>query len=196
MGLRPPPDMLAPLLQAWQEPQRHYHTLQHLDECLALAQGLPTTPERPGELLLALWFHDAVYSPRAHDNEARSADWAVRVLTAAGADPQVCHRVQHLILATAHVAPATEGAPTRAVHPDQDWLLDIDLAILGAHPERFAEYNRQVRAEYRWVPAPLYRHKRRQVLAGFLARPRLYATDHFHGRLEVAARSNLQAALA
>ncbi|MFC0253390.1 hypothetical protein [Massilia consociata] len=28
------------LLAAWREPQRHYHTLQHLEECLALAQGL------------------------------------------------------------------------------------------------------------------------------------------------------------
>ncbi|MBT9552193.1 MAG: hypothetical protein IV088_15195 [Hydrogenophaga sp.] len=49
-------------------------------------------------------------------------------------------------------------------------LVDIDLAILGADPARFAEYDAQVREEYRWVPNWLYRCKRREVLAGFLAR--------------------------
>jgi predicted metal-dependent HD superfamily phosphohydrolase len=53
-----------------------------------------------------------------------------------------------------------------------------------------------VREEYAWVPGWLFRRKRRDVLTQFLARPRLYATDHFHHLLEPAARANLQHSLA
>ncbi|HET7670229.1 MAG TPA: hypothetical protein VFK84_07465, partial [Burkholderiales bacterium] len=38
------------------EPHRAYHT-QHLEECFALFDQ--TSPQHPGEVLLALWFHDA-----------------------------------------------------------------------------------------------------------------------------------------
>ena len=55
----------------------------------------------------------------------------------------------------------------------------------------FAEYDAQVRAEYRWVPGWLYRRKRREVLAGFLARPAIYGTERFRERFEGRARENL-----
>lgn len=71
-------------------------------------------------------------------------------------------RVRALIMATCHDA-EPEGDDARR-------LVDIDLAILGADPARFAEYDAQVREEYRWVPDWLYRRKHREVLAGFLAR--------------------------
>lgn len=72
-------------------------------------------------------------------------------------------------------------------------LVDIDLAILGADPARFAEYDTQVREEYRWVPESVYRSKRREVLAGFLARPAIYGTGRFRDHLEGRARENLSA---
>lgn len=43
---------------------------------------------------------------------------------------------------------------------DAERRVDTDLAILGAVP-RNAEYDRQVRTEYRWGPGFLYRHGRR-----------------------------------
>ena len=72
------------LLNAYGEPQRHYHTQQHLGECLALADTFKDEAERLDEIELALWFHDAVYDVRAHDNEARSAQWSLTALRAAG----------------------------------------------------------------------------------------------------------------
>lgn len=93
----------------------------------------------------------------------------------------------HLIMTTRH-----DATPSDA---DEQLLVDIDLAILGATPERFAEYDAQVRAEYAWVPGFVYRMKRRSVLKAFLARPRLYGTDHFRARYEAQARRNLAAVL-
>ena len=56
-------------------------------------------------------------------------------------------------------------------------------------PERFAQYDAQVRAEYAWVPWPIYGIKRKQVLQGFLQSKALYATPYFHARIEQQARA-------
>ena len=66
------------------------------------------------------------------------------------------------------------------------------LAILGAPVERSDEYERQVRQEYSWVPAFLFRRTRRGILEGFLARPHVYHTEHFRASYERHARANLE----
>ncbi|MES2890090.1 MAG: N-methyl-D-aspartate receptor NMDAR2C subunit [Pseudomonadota bacterium] len=176
------------LLAAYREPQRHYHTLQHLQECLALFDSVrSSSTEHPAEVGLALWFHDAIYEVHRHDNEARSADWAVRVAGRAGLPTAATQRLRELVLVTRHDG----AARTR----DEQCLVDIDLAILGASPERFDEYEAQVRREYRWVPGPLFRSKRREILKVFLARQPLYHSDALAQRLEAPARTNLQRSL-
>lgn len=172
------------LIAAWSEPQRRYHTLQHLGDCLALFESTSNLAQHPAEVEIALWFHDAIYDLKADDNETRSAAWATQALSAASAPPDVCERVHGLIMATCH-----EALPATA---DAKLLVDIDLSILGADPERFDEYEVQVRQEYAWVPAPLFRRKRREILLGFLARPSIYGTTWFRQRFEATARANLQ----
>lgn len=184
LGLVAPEGLMQRLLDAWAEPQRHYHSLQHLRECLALLEPALGLAQHPGEVELALWFHDAVYDPQGKGNEARSADWAVEALALAGAGGEVQQRVRALIMATCHDAEPTDS--------DARLLVDIDLAILGADHARFAEYDAQVREEYRWVPGLIYRAKRRDVLAGFLARPAIYGTKRFSERFEGLARENLR----
>ena len=171
------------ILARYDEPHRKYHTTQHLAECLALWQETHTLARRPGEVAVALWFHDAIYDPHRHDNEAQSAEWA-RSVVAQSATSDAAERVSDLIMATRH-----DGTPVDA---DAQLLVDIDLAILGAAPERFDEYEGQVREEYGWVPGFLFRSTRRRILDGFLARPRIYATDHLHERREESARANLR----
>ena len=133
------------LLAAYAEPHREYHTLQHLRECLGLLDEAADAAARPFEVGIALWFHDAIYDVRRSDKTERSADWASAAAAAAGAVPAVVDRIRSLVLATKHsIAPGSD---------DERLLVDIDLAILGAPAERFAEYERQIRAEYAWVPS-------------------------------------------
>jgi predicted metal-dependent HD superfamily phosphohydrolase len=176
------------LVAAYSEQHRHYHTLQHLRECLAHFDAAGSLARRPAEVELALWFHDAVYDPHREDNEERSGDWAQRSADAAGCDPDIGKRLKALVLATRGHAPSDD--------PDTQLLLDIDLAILGASPERFAEYERQVRAEYAHVPAEAWRSGRSRVLQAFVERPRIYGTAVYHDALEQRARSNVGQALA
>jgi predicted metal-dependent HD superfamily phosphohydrolase len=185
----PPPDgVLDALLARWAEPHRRYHTTQHLRECLALCGAHRGDAAHPGEVAVALWFHDAIYDTARHDNEAASADWARRVLREAGAADDVVARVQALVLATRHSqVPAT---------PDEGLLVDIDLAILGAEPARFDEYERQIRDEYGFVPEDVFRAKRAAILRGFLERPALFSTAALGARFEARARVNLARAIA
>ncbi len=183
----PPLGLYEQLLQAYSEPQRHYHTLQHLAECLQLQSESAHLAQRPAEIAIALWFHDAVYDVKAHDNEARSADWAVTALQAAGVSAEVQARAHALIMATEHTAAPLTG--------DAALLVDIDLAILGAAPARFAEYEWQIRQEYAWVPKDVFMAKRHAVLQEFVARLNIYSTAFLHSKLESAARANLHAML-
>ena len=177
------------LVAAYSERHRHYHTLQHLRECLAQFEAASMLAKQPCEVEAALWFHDAIYEPQRHDNEARSADWASASLRAAGVDTVRAERIAALVLVTAgHLPPAGDD--------DAALLCDIDLSILGAAPARFDESGRQIRAEYAHVPEDAFREGRGDVLRGFLARPRIYRSAAFHDALEERARANLQGALA
>ena len=185
---QPAPAILEHLLARYREPHRASHTVQHLDECFALLDELRALANEPAVIELALWYHDAVYWPRRSDNEPASADLARADLEAAGAPSPLIETVTAMILATTHQATPPPG--------DTEILIDIDLAILGAEPPRFAEYERQIRREYSWVPGFLFRRKRAEVLKGFLARPQMYRTSLLHTRLEARARRNLAAAIA
>lgn len=176
------------LVARYSEPWRKYHTLQHLNECLAQFASVAHLAKHPAEVEAALWFHDAVYELRAGDNEEQSALWAKAALLEADVLSPAAERVARLVLATKHTA-----VPT---HPDEQLLVDIDLSILGATVRRFQEYEDQVRAEYSFVPEPTFRIKRAEILQTFLARPRIYSTDFFHAKLEASARINLANSLA
>ena len=184
----PPATVFEQLIARHAEPHRKYHTVRHLDECFEKWRELEAEASHPGEIELALWFHDAIYDVRAKDNEARSADWARTVARDAGIEAVAAERVHALILCTVH-----EAIPSG---DDQRILVDVDLSILAAPAERFDEYERQIRAEYAWVPEDVFRTRRRDILAQFLARARIFSTKTFFGRYEARARENLERSIA
>lgn len=186
LGATAPRGLRERLVAAWSEPHRHYHAARHLAECLALLERWRPATARPAELTLALWFHDAVYDPRAADNEARSAAWAADSLRAAGAAHDAAERIAGLVMATRHDAPCADGADTAL-------LQDIDLAVLGSPTARYAAYCRDVRLEYAHVPEPAWRSGRAAVLRSFLDRPRLYRSAPAAAVFEEQARVNLSA---
>jgi predicted metal-dependent HD superfamily phosphohydrolase len=176
--------LFAQLKIAYAEPQRHYHTLQHLGECLAAFDDARGLAGQPHAVEMALWFHDAIYDVKGHDNEQRSAAWAREALLAAGVPGESAQHVHDLVMATRHTA-VPRGR-------DEQLLVDIDLSILGAERVRFDEYERQIRKEYSYVPEFLFRRKRKEILLGFMERPAIYSTPHFHDALEARARDNLR----
>ena len=175
------------VLARYAEPNRHYHTVQHLTECFARLSEIRELAEHPGEVELALWFHDAIYDVRRSDNEDKSAAWARDAAVTAGVASEIAQRVHALVMFTRHAA-----VPTGV---DAKVLVDVDLSILGADDARFDEYELQVRKEYEWVPGFLFRRNRKKVLREFLARPRIFSTTPFMKRYEQQARSNIRRSL-
>ena len=176
------------LARAYGEEGRAYHTLDHILDCLARLDEHGEPTDGRDVIEAAIWFHDVVYDPHRSDNERKSAEWAGRLLTEAGAPAPTVSRIQRLIRATDHAAAPTER--------DAMLLCDIDLSILGRGRQEFDEYQRRIREEYAWVPEREYREGRSRILSSFLGRRRIYLTDHFHDRCEAMARVNLERALA
>jgi predicted metal-dependent HD superfamily phosphohydrolase len=167
---------------------RVYHTTEHISDCLSQFDWSRELAERPDEVEAALWFHDAVYAPGATDNEEQSARLAQALLESGGVPRESVQRIAELVLATRHLSIPQD--------PDTRHLCDIDLSILGRERPEFERFERKIRQEFSWVPAPVYRSTRSRVLRGFLDRPAIYQTRMFRDRYELRARQNLEWALA
>ena len=145
--------MYRDVVTRYGEPHRHYHTLEHIAEVLAVVDEL----DGGVEVEWAAWLHDVIYDVRAADSEARSAGYAGEVLSHLRAPDDVVNEVQRLIeLSATHEV--VGGDRHGAV------LVEADLAILSSEPERYDRYVRDVRAEYAHVDDESWRAGRRAVL--------------------------------
>ena len=183
LGAAPPEELFQQLVARYSEPHRAYHTLQHMRECFSALAPASHLAKSLSEVQLALWFHDAIYDTRAHDNEEQSANWAEQSLITEGVESKVAMAVRKLVLATKHDA-IPQGEDAKLV-------VDVDLAILGAAEPRFAEYEKQIRQEYDWVAEDVFRQRRADILASLLNRSSIFSTAWFALRLEKPARKNL-----
>jgi predicted metal-dependent HD superfamily phosphohydrolase len=181
------------LVQLYSEPHRHYHNGRHIADCLREFDSARELTRDPFAVELAIWFHDAVYDPRAPDNEEKSATLARQCLAEAAAAPNaagsalsLADSVERLVLATKH----HDSSDT-----DARLLVDVDLSILGQLPDRFWRYEEEIRREYEWVPEMTFRQKRAEILERFLKREKIYFTQHFFEKYEEQARLNLSSSI-
>ncbi|WP_340378011.1 hypothetical protein U5640_25225 [Streptomyces sp. SS7] len=176
------------LLTRWREPQRRYHTVEHLAAVLDHIDVLHEHADDPAAVRLAAWFHDAVYLPDRSENEERSARLAERALPEAGVGKARTAEVARLVRLTVTHDPADEDR-------DGQVLCDADLAILAAPPSAYAAYTAAVREEYHFVPNDAFRAGRAAVLRQLLDLPRLFRTPYGAERWEATARYNLRSEL-
>jgi predicted metal-dependent HD superfamily phosphohydrolase len=169
------------LVARYREAHRRYHTLEHIDEMLVVTDSLAATDE----VTTAVWFHDAIYDPRAADNEARSSGYARELLASLGAPASFTAEVSRLVESTSAHDPAP-GDRNGVV------LADADLAILGASPDRYERYARDVRHEYSHVNDDDWQQGRASVVRSFLERPQLFHSPAVRDALGSQARENLR----
>jgi predicted metal-dependent HD superfamily phosphohydrolase len=180
------------LVGAYAAPDRHYHNLAHIEAMLGLMRSYENALSDPQSVEAAIWFHDAIYDTRRHDNEEKSAELAASRL-AGLLSPDRIALITRMIRATAgHQVPEELDDAQRL---DCALFLDMDLSILGSTPDLFAAYEEAVRREYGWVPEALWREGRRKVLQGFLGRPAIYMSPQFRASHEAPARANLTRSL-
>lgn len=174
----------ADLLRRWSEPQRRYHTLDHLTFMLSIVDRHAASADDADAVRLAAWFHDAVYDPTASDNEMRSAALAAAVLPALTVTPERTAEVVRLVWLTA--THAVDDADTNGA-----LLCDADLAILAVAPESYDNYRRAIRDEYAHVPDDAFRVGRSAVLRQLLGLEKLFHLPALRDEWDAQARANL-----
>lgn len=183
--LRDAAALLDELLAAYADPSRHYHDTRHLAEVVARIEDLRDAGAAfdPVTVILAAFFHDAVYDGE-RDAEERSAAWAEYALPA--------------YLDRAEVAEVARLVRLTETHTPADWddngcvLSDADLAILAADRERYDEYAAAVRREYAHLDDRDFREGRARVLVNLLDKPSLFHTPTARAQWEQAARANIE----
>ena len=178
------------LLSRYGGEHRVYHNMVHVARALSDMDSIRGELERPDEVELALWFHDVVYEPGSRGNEEKSASLARERLESGGLGGEVAVRVAELIMATDFGAGT--GSPDGV---DQQYLRDIDLAVLGRPRKEFEEYERDIREEFGALSPEEYRAGRSAFLRSLLDWPHLYGTKFFRDRLEERARENIEESL-
>jgi len=173
----------------YNEKQRAYHTLRHLQQLFAQFEKVKHKLNEPHIIALALFYHDVVYDPLRTDNERKSAEYAAETLR-----PYLCaEQCEHLY---ALIMMTTNHQLTGLSDPDEindaAYLLDMDLSILAAPWSQYERYAQAVRQEYSHVSLAEYRTGRMAVLNRLLAHPTLYLTCYYYERLETPARANIQ----
>ena len=167
---------------------RYYHNLAHVGMVLDTAERLSYLAQDYEKVQLAIWFHDVIYDPRAKDNEAQSAAYARRYLSALDFPAETVTRVSDLILATTN-----HQAPDGDI--DSQIMLDADLAPLAYDEALFSQQSMALRQEFSYIPEDDYRQSRVLALNAFLSRDRIYQTDQLFTELEGKARNNLERSL-
>jgi len=193
-------DLRDRLYAAYADPARGYHDVRHLAEVVdnieLLREELPRPqveiaiwpPAHQHAVLLAAWFHDAVYD-REGALEERSAALAESELGAIGCRAELVAEVARLVRLTATHRPGP-GDSRGAV------LCDADLAILAAGDERYRDYVTGVRAEYAHLDEATFRAGRAAVLADLASSDHLFHTATGRRLWEERARANLARELA
>ncbi len=184
------------VLERHREPHRRYHSVRHLRwvvrHAVALTDAYATRIGDAGAVVAAAFFHDVVYDPTAHTNEAASAGLAERALGELGWPVPRASRVATLVRATAEHA--ARAGPDDEL--DTAVLLAADLAVLAADPASYQEYVIGVRAEYSHVDDAAWRAGRTRVLRSFVDRVAIYDPVLGLTDWERRARANLAAELA
>jgi len=171
------------MVNAYNEPQRHYHTLVHIDHCLSIFDQCKSLATNPDALEIAVWFHDVIFEPGKPDNEARSAE-LYQALSAQAHNTEFRELVGRLIMATLHDGRSLDDS-------DAGYMVDIDLSSFGLPWEDFWRDSQHLRKESADLSDAEYYRRQGDFQTCLLAKPRFYLTDYFCQRYEQQARDNL-----
>ncbi|WP_346959417.1 DUF4031 domain-containing protein [uncultured Arthrobacter sp.] len=177
------------LLDRWGEEHRKYHGRTHLLAVLEALDRLTAPAPPPRAVLLAAWFHDAVYRGIAGEDEEESARLAEERLEQAGLPAGEADEVARLVRMTADHRPDPGDEPAAL-------LSDADLSVLGGEPAAYARYLAAVRQDFAHIGDADFAAGRAAVVRQLLELDPLFHTARGRELWEDAARRNLHGELA
>lgn len=184
--LRDQSELGTRVIARYTEPQRRYHTTEHLAAVQDRITEFATSDHDVFLVRLAGFYHDAIYDipTRELSNEEGSARLSIRELSRAGLEQEDLNEVARLVRLTSTHVPGSRDA-------NGELLCDADLAVLGGSPETYARYVAQVTEEYAQLPRLDFVRGRFQILRELAGRDLFFTPK---GRaLNGRARFNLVA---
>jgi predicted metal-dependent HD superfamily phosphohydrolase len=171
------------IIEAYGEPHRRYHTLAHIEHCLAMFDQCKSLALNADALELAVWFHDVILQPGRNDDESRSAELYLQ-LSDQTQTSELRELVARLIIATQHSGGSLEDA-------DAIYMIDIDLSSFGLSWDEFQRDSQNLREEYPECSDVEY-HRRQEAFRSALAsRESFFSSGFFSERYEQQAQENL-----
>jgi predicted metal-dependent HD superfamily phosphohydrolase len=177
------------LLDRWGEEHRKYHGRTHLLAVLEALDRLTAPARPPRTVLLAAWFHDAVYLGIAGEDEEESARLAEERLDLAGLPADEVDEVARLVRMTADHRPDPDDEPAAL-------LSDADLSVLAGDPGAYARYLAAVREDFAHIGDADFAAGRAAVVRQLLELDPLFHTARGRELWQDTARRNLQGELA
>lgn len=162
---------------------RHYHTLQHLENLLITLTEVKSEIQHWESILFTLFYHDIIYTALKSDNEENSALLAEKRMQQLSVSNDIIERCKNQILATKSHSKSTDS--------DTNYFTDADLSVLGQPWEIYSLYYKNVRKEYAIYPDFIYNTGRKKVIQHFLSMNSIYKTDYFYNQFEKVAKENL-----
>jgi predicted metal-dependent HD superfamily phosphohydrolase len=171
------------LTDAYSEPHRVYHTLNHIEHCLTHLDNISDYLQNQDAVELAIWYHDVIYNPGAKDNEQLSADLFMET-TRGRFDDSLRDTVYQHIMATLHDDSEIDNNDTK-------FMVDIDLSSFGLPWPKFSQDSDNLRLEMCGLSDEDFHRKQSTFQQNLMARPRLFKSDYFYENYEQQARQNL-----
>jgi len=172
------------LINAYNESQRYYHTLGHINHCLDQFDQVSHLLKQPDAVELSIWYHDIIYQPGAVDNEQRSAD-AFKRQTNSLFPVEFCKVIYAQIVATLH-------DQSEILDHDTRYMLDIDLSGFALPWTEFIQDGENIRREMKSQTDAVYYAKQKSFYLYLLDRPRIYFSEFFFDKYEAKARQNIK----
>jgi predicted metal-dependent HD superfamily phosphohydrolase len=174
------------ILDKYSENHRYYHTLEHIQDMVQKRLDIADLISDKTLTDLAIFFHDIIYDPKSKVNEEESANLFRSIFQATenGVDvPKICN----FILQTKYheVLDSTEE--------DLKLFIDMDMSILGSHPNDYRTYAMNIRREYSHMNDADFCSGRGRFLGEMLNEARfIFASDHYRIHLEEKAKANIR----
>jgi len=168
---------LASIISLYCGPDRHYHTMDHINDMLKGAAAANASALQ----MWAILFHDVIYNATRTDNEERSADMAVEYLSGV-LSAEDLETVKQIILSTKLHEPLV---------PEAALVSDLDLCPLAIPPEDFERNRWLIREEFKHLTKEAYMQGTHHFAEGLLAKEHIYLLPEFRDLHEANARRNL-----
>ena len=161
---------------------RHYHSDQHILQCLDQMDQANTEIKHQPSVELAIWFHDSIYKASDPDNEKNSAAY-FSDLASSDLPTDLIAEVCDLIICTEHkVLPETAN---------EKMTIDVDLSSFGMPSEKFISDGRLIRKEFDHMSDSKFIQGQIKFLQKLIERSAIYSTAYFNDKYEIKARKNI-----